>query len=67
MGVLSERLKNGRAASVDITYFLLHLLMLGLSIFLIVSISLDSFRGELFYGQPRFMKTQLWICIVIHA
>lgn len=67
MGVLSEKLKNGRKTSVDITYFFLHLLMLGLSIFLIVSISLDSFRGELFYGQPRFMKTQLWICIVFLA
>ena len=63
----SLTIADQRHRSVDLLYFLLHLLMLGLSIFLIVSISIDSFRGEIFYGQPRFMKTQFWICIVFMA
>ncbi len=58
------RLVNGRQESVDILYFMLHILMLTLSIFLIISISIDTFKGKYFYGQPHFMKTQLWICIV---
>lgn len=57
-------LKDGRRTSIDVTYVMLHVIMLALSIFLLISISIDSFRGDIFYGEPRFMKTQLWICIV---
>lgn len=64
---IKSRLINGKKESIDILYFLLHVIMLALSIFLIVSISMDSFSGEVFYGQPRFMKTQLYICIVFIA
>lgn len=64
---IKSSLKDGRKTSIDILYFLLHVIMLALSIFLIVSISIDSFSGEVFYGQPRFMKTQLYICVVFMA
>lgn len=61
---IKSQIGTGRRKSVNILYVILHLLMLALSIFLIISISIDTFRGEYFYGQPRFMKTQLWICVV---
>lgn len=64
---IRQQLKNGRRESVDIAYFLLHIMMLALSVFLIVSISIDSFSGQVFYGRPRFMKTQFYICIVFLA
>lgn len=46
-----------------IIYDLLHLAVLGLSIFLVVSISVDTFRNVAFYRQPEFMKVQFWVCI----
>lgn len=64
---IKRQLKDGKSETIDIIYLLLHVIMLALSIFLIVSISIDSFSGEVFYGQPRFMKTQLYICIVFLA
>lgn len=64
---IKSQLLKGRQESVDVLYFTLHLIMLALSVFLIISISIDTFRGEYFYGQPRFMKTQMWICIVFLA
>lgn len=64
---IKSHIGTGRRESVNILYFILHLLMLALSIFLIISISIDTFKGEYFYGQPRFMKTQLWICMVFLA
>lgn len=45
-----------------IVHVTLHLLMLSLSIFLIVSISIDTFRGIEFYNQPKFVHLQTWIC-----
>lgn len=39
-----------------------HIIMLALSIFLIVSISIDTFRGLEFYDAPRFVSLQTWIC-----
>lgn len=48
-------------------YDCLHLLILALSIFLVVIISIDSYRNEAFYRQPQFNKVQLWICVVFLA
>lgn len=44
-------------------YSLLHVFVLLLSIFLIISISIDTFKNIAFWKQPRFMKVQFWICI----
>lgn len=48
-------------------YVCLHLLILALSIFLVIIISIDSYRNEAFYKQPEFNKVQLWICVVFLA
>lgn len=48
-------------------YSILHVIILALSIFLVVCISIDTFGNEAFYEEPRFMKTQLWICVVFLA
>lgn len=48
-------------------YDMLHLLILGLSLFLVISISLDTFRNIAFYKQPQFLKVQFWICMVFLA
>ena len=45
-------------------YSLLHIFVLLLSIFLIVSISIDTFKNIAFWKQPAFMKVQFWICII---
>ena len=45
----------------------LHILILLLSIFLVVCISIDSFHNEAFYDVPRFMKVQFWICVIFLA
>ena len=45
-------------------YAFLHILILVLSVFLVVRISLDTFHNEAFYMEPRFLKFQFWICIV---
>lgn len=45
-------------------YSVLHVIILLLSIFLVVCISIDTFHNEAFYEQPRFMKVQLWICVI---
>lgn len=41
----------------------MRLIMLTLSIFLIISISIDTFRGIEFYDAPKFVRLQTWICI----
>lgn len=64
---IKSQLIYSRREYVDILYFILHFVMLALSIFLIISISIDTFYDKHFYGEPRFMKTQLWICIVFLA
>lgn len=48
-------------------YAILHLLILALSIFLVVCISIDSYHNEAFYNEPQFMKVQLWICVIFLA
>ncbi len=48
-------------------YSILHLIILGLSIFLVICISIDTFHNEAFYKVPKFMEVQLWICVVFLA
>lgn len=48
-------------------YMILHLIILALSIWLIVLISLDTFRNIDFYNQHKFEKAQFWICVVFVA
>lgn len=45
-------------------YGFLHILILLLSLFLVISISIDTFKGISFYTQSVYMKVQLWICIL---
>ena len=45
-------------------YFFLHLLVLILSIYLIWTISYDTFNGISAFKQPRFIKIEFWICVV---
>lgn len=45
-------------------YSLLHVFVLLLSIFLVISISIDTFKNIAFWKQPAFMKVQFWICII---
>ena len=44
-------------------YGILHVIILFLSLFLIVSISIDTFKGIPFYTQSSYMKVQFWICL----
>ena len=44
-------------------YSLLHVFVLLLSIFLVISISIDTFHNIAFWKQPKFMRIQFWICI----
>lgn len=46
---------------------MLHVMVLLLSVFLVVSISIDTFKNVAFYHEPRFMKVQLWICLLFMA
>lgn len=48
----------------DGIYAILHIIILLISIFLVVCISIDSFKNLAFYNQPKFMDLQFWICIV---
>lgn len=45
-------------------YAFLHILILVLSVFLVVRISLDTFHNEAFYLEHKFLRFQFWICIV---
>lgn len=45
-------------------YGFLHVLILLLSLFLVVSISIDTFKGISFYTKSVYMEVQLWICIL---
>lgn len=44
-------------------YDFLHILILLLSLFLVVSISIDTFEGIPFYTQATYMRVQFWICV----
>ena len=45
-------------------YAFLHILILILSVFLVVRISIDTFHNEAFYLEHKFLRFQFWICIV---
>ena len=45
-------------------YAFLHILILVLSVFLVVRISVDTFHNDAFYLEKKFLKFQFWICIV---
>ena len=45
-------------------YGFLHVVILILSLILVVYISIDTFKNEAFYLQPRFIRLQFWICVV---
>ncbi|MDE7153734.1 MAG: potassium channel family protein [Muribaculaceae bacterium] len=45
-------------------YFILHVIVLVLSIYLIWTISCDTFNGISAFQRPRFMKIEFWICVV---
>lgn len=44
-------------------YGVLHILILLLSLFLVISISVDTFKNIPFYSQTFYKKVQLWICL----
>lgn len=48
-------------------YPILHILILLLSIYLVVIISIDTYHNQAFYREPKFMRAQLWICVVFLA
>ncbi len=41
----------------------MHVLILLLSLFLVISISIDTFKNIQFYTQTSYLKIQLWICL----
>lgn len=43
---------------------ILHVMVLVLALFLVIFISIDTFKNIAFYKQPEFMKLQFWICIL---
>lgn len=45
-------------------YGFLHVLILLLSLFLVISISIDTFKGVSFYTKSVYMEVQLWICVL---
>lgn len=45
-------------------YSIMHIIVLLLSIFLVLTISIDTFHNVAFWKQPKFMKFQFWICIL---
>lgn len=45
-------------------YYFMHIFVLILSVFLIISISIDTFKNIAFYKEPEFMEIQFWICIL---
>lgn len=47
-----------------IVYYCLHIMILLLSLFLIISISIDTFKNIAFYKEARFMEIQFWICVL---
>ena len=43
-------------------YGALHIAILLLSVFLVVTISVDTFRNLLFLNQGNYLTIQLWVC-----
>ena len=44
-------------------YGILHVLILCLSLFLIISISMDTFHNIPFINQGSYLRIQFWICM----
>lgn len=44
-------------------YGFMHVIILLLSLFLVISISIDTFKNIQFYTQTSYLKIQLWICL----
>ena len=55
--IIAEVKQNG-------IYAALHIIIILLSIWLVVRISIDTFNNEAFYLEAKFIKFQFWICIV---
>ena len=49
------------------TQFALHLSAFMLSLLLVVSISIDTFRGVPFYDDTNYLDLQFWICLMLLA
>lgn len=64
MGDLESKLEFFRKRGV---FMILHIIILIFSAWLVVMISVDTFKGVEFYIQPRFEKWQFWICVVFMA
>lgn len=47
--------------------FLLHLMVLAASVFLIVYITYDTVRNVSFVSNPRYLEVQFWICVLFVA
>ncbi|MCH5226143.1 MAG: two pore domain potassium channel family protein [Muribaculaceae bacterium] len=58
LNVIKESLKDKGV------YAFLHILILVLSVFLVVRISIDTFHNEAFFLEHKFLRFQFWICIV---
>ena len=50
-----------------IVYFIIHMFVLLLSLFLIAIISIDTFKNIAFYKEAQFETIDLWICILFMA
>lgn len=50
-----------------IVYFVIHMFVLLLSLFLIVFISIDTFKNIAFYRESQFDQVDFWICILFLA
>lgn len=48
-------------------YGVLHIMILLLSLFLIIDISIDTFKNIPFISQTSYLKTQFWICMFFIA
>ena len=45
--------------------FALHLSAFMLSLLLVISISIDTFRGIAFYNDANYLDLQFWICMML--
>ncbi len=48
-------------------YNILHVIVLALAVYLVVAISIDTFKNVPFYHQSKFMHTQFMICLAFLA
>ena len=65
--ITSQSLRDRLSLGKRISYDFLHLMVLVLSLFLVISISIDTFKNIAFYKQPEFVAVQFWICIIFLA